>query len=484
MTYGELHRQVNKIANYLVSLGLKKGDRVAILCDKTPELVVISLACAITGFILTPLNFKMPPAELEKVWNLTTPSVLVAHLHHFVEYIDLLEPLIPAENRIILTHLRSFGPRWQDVLKCAPNDSPPLVADIEDVVYFNFTSGTTGISKIAMTTGANLYWNTRGSAETQDLTEADIHLSMFPTYGHPHELWCRAIFLGGTMLMIDHLSPKYIANVISDYKVTSFMAVPSLMEMLVSIIEEDGHEFDFSHLRYLEAGGMHSTDGFTQRIRKVFESKNVKFLPVWGSTETAGIALCSAVLGERKIGSVGKPVKYYETKIINEQQEECKPGEVGELLVKGPGVVSGYYNNPEETQKSFHQGWYRTGDLMKYDEDKNYYFVYRRQGMMKVAGMKVSPQEIDNVLSLHPQIKEAVCVPAFDRLRGEVPKAIVVIAPGTSLSPSDIKKFCRIHLADYKIPRIIEYWPYLPKTVTGKIDIKKIKQLSYDGKKP
>lgn len=484
ISYQDLEKQVNRLCNWLLENELQKGDRLAVICDKSPQFIIAFLACLKTGIIFTPLNFRTPPAEMEFVLKLTTPKLLLADVEYLMEYYDVLESVFPIYNRLINSHMRSFGPRWIDVIDKSSDKEPAVSVSNDDVVYLNFTSGSTGSPKCALTTGANLYWNTRAAVETLGLTQDDVHFSMFPVYGHPHELLCRAIYLGGTMVLQDQLSPKTIARILSEHKVTLFMAVPSLIDMLVSVMEDEKSELDFSNLRMLEAGGMHSTDGLTARIRKTFKKYGTLFLPVWGSTETAGIALASLVEGERPMGSVGKPLKYYETKIVDEDGNECLPGEVGELVVRGPGVVKEYMNDSEETARAFWDGWYHTSDLMKCDENGFYYFVYRRQGMMKVAGMKVSPQEIDNVLSLHPKIKEAICVPAYDQLRGEIPKAIVVLKPNEHITPQTIKKYCREHLAEYKVPRAVEFWPYLPKTATGKIDHKKIKQMVLDGKRP
>ncbi len=478
LTYRELSQNANQVSNYLISKGLKKGDRIGILCDKTPEFVIISLACSISGFILTPLNYRIPHQEMEFVLQLTHPTFLFGQDEHWKAYLDILDKWFTSEQRVILD---DSGNQWTEMLSQSSMDPPHLLAEPEDPVYLNFTSGTTGTPKAALTTGSVLYWNTRGSVETLEMDSEDILMSLFPVYGHPHELWCRPVYLGGAMVLLNQTSPRSVAKALSDYKVTVFMAVPSLMNMLVTLLEEDGDDFDFSHLRILEAGGMHSTEGLTRRIKDKFTVFNSQYVPVWGSTETAGIALCSKTEPPSPLGSVGLPVKYYEAKVVDEKGMNCAPDEIGELAVRGPGVISSYFQNEEENNHSFKEGWYHTGDLFKKDENGFFYFVYRRQGMMKVAGLKVSPQEIDNVLSLHPDIQEAICVPAYDPLRGEIPKALIVCKEGKNLSQQDIKKFCRSYLAEYKIPRQVEFWDFLPKTPTGKLDIRRIKEMVQAG---
>jgi len=479
LNYQELHQKVNQTANFLITKGVKKGDRIAILCDKTTEFIIISLACTISGFVLSPLNFRVPQGEMEFVLHLIQPSFLFTQAEHLAAYQEVINKWFNSNQRVIIDADtdNKAGTPWSEIITHYPDTEPALLAEPDDPVYLNFTSGTTGTPKAAVTTGANLYWNTQGSIETLGMNADDILMSLFPVYGHPHELWCRPVYLGGAMVLVEQTSPRSIAKALSDYKVTVFMAVPSLMNILVSLLEEDGGDFDFSSLRILEAGGMHSTDGLSQRIREKFSQFNSQYIPVWGSTETAGIALCSKTEPPAPMGSVGLPVKYYEARVVDEEGKDCPPGETGELIVRGPGVISSYYMNQEETCGSFKDGWYYTKDLFRRDENGFFYFVYRRQGMMKVAGLKVSPQEIDNVLSLHPDIQEAICVPVYDPLRGEVPKAIIVCKTGKKLPPQEIKRFCREHLAEYKVPRLVEFWQSLPKTPTGKLDLKRIKEL-------
>ena len=193
-------------------------------------------------------------------------------------------------------------------------------------------------------------------------------------------------------------------------------------------------------------------------------------IPVWGSTETTGIAIANRPGEDLIPGSIGRPCDFYEINIVDECGEELEPGEIGEMVFKGPAVIQGYYMDEANSKKCLRDGWYYSGDLGRKDESGHFYFVERKAGLMKVAGLKVYPLEIELVLMDHPDIKEAAVISAKDRLRGEVPKALIVTKDGRELTEKEILGFCKGRLAHYKIPRIIEIRESLPKIGSGKIN--------------
>ena len=332
------------------------------------------------------------------------------------------------------------------------------------MAYFNLTSGTTGISKCAVTTHANIYWNTKSAVECLALTPDDIHLCMFPVFAHPHELFARPLFLGGTIVLINTIFPKAIAKTISDNKVTCIMAVASIYETLVRLHKSS--PFSLDSLRLPESGGMHINPDLAENFRDRFKTPLV---PVWGSTETAGIALSASVHGRNRPGSMGKPCPYYDVKVTGSDGTEPAPGESGEMAIRGPAVCTEYYSSPEETGRHMKDGWFHTGDIVKKDPDGNFFFVGRQTGMMKVAGMKVFPTEIEDVLITHPLIAEVAVVRGNHRLYGEIPKAVIVPEEGHELGRKEIRLYCERALSKYKVPRVIEFRKELPKTPGGKI---------------
>lgn len=269
------------------------------------------------------------------------------------------------------------------------------------------------------------------------------------------------------MVLLDRIYPKSLAKVISDYGVTCMMGLAPMYEKLLDVLEH--YEYDLSSLRIPESGGMHTRPELVGRFRQKI---GVPIIPVWGSTETTGIAITQAPGGPIVPGSVGKPCMSYEVKIVDENDEQVGTGEIGELIFKGPAVVNGYYEDPINNQSCFKNGWYYSGDLGKRDKEGNIYFVDRKEGMMKVAGLKVYPQEIELVLMEHPDIKEVAVIASKDDLRGEVPKAIIITKNGRGITEKEVLAFCRGRIAQYKVPRIVEIRESLPKIGSGKIDKK------------
>ncbi len=464
ISYETLYERSNTLANFLVSIGLKKGQKVGLLVQKTPEAIISFLGVATAGGVVFPMDYNLTDAEIQYVLNLTHPSSLIVA----ADFLPLLSRLqIPCSDEKIIVIGRRPKKQyhvWEEIISQNTSAAPDVEVKGSDTVYLNFTSGTTGVPKAAISTHANIFWNTLSAVEALKLTADDIHLSMFPVFGHPHELFARALYLGGTSVLIDSVSPKVIAKAISDYSVTCMMAVASIYDILTRFHES--HAFNSNALRIPESGGMHVNPTLAQKFKDRFK---IPIIAVWGSTETTGIVLASPVQGEYKPVSMGKPCPYYEVKVVGEDGKEAPTNEVGEMIVRGPGVCSGYFGNPEETERHMKDGWFFTGDLVKKDHEGYFYFIGRKAGMMKVAGLKVFPREIEDVLSAHPQIAEVAVVKGRDHSHGEVPKAVIVLKDEVKISRADIRRYCEKRMAKYKVPRIIEFRSELPKSAGGKI---------------
>jgi long-chain acyl-CoA synthetase len=357
---------------------------------------------------------------------------------------------------------------WEEIINQKNVEALDINIQEDDPVYLNFTSGSTGIPKGALTTHANIYWNTKSAVESLGLNQDDIHLCCFPVFNHPHELFARALFLGGTMVLTDDTLPKTIASAVSEHGVTCLMAISVIYENLVHY---NASPLELRTLRLAESGGMYVRPALAEAFKNRF---NIPIIPVWGSTEATGIALAMPVKGECRSGSMGKPCPYYEVKIVDEDGTELDRDEVGEMAVKGPAVCSKYFDNPEETEKHIRDGWLYTGDLVKKDNEGYFYFIGRKSGMIKVAGLRVYPAEIEEVLITHPEVKEAAVVKLQDSVLGEVPKAVVVLKSNSAVNQEELRKYCARRIAKYKVPATIEFVKELPKTPSGKIQYQKL----------
>ena len=464
VSYEEFYAESIRLGCFLSRIGLIKGERVGLLLKKTPEAVISFLGIASSGGIVFPIDYNLTLGDIQYTLELTKPTVLVvaADFQPMLSKLDL--PC--SDDRIIIIGKKAKERyhSWEEILLQKAVGLPRVKIEEDDTVYLNFTSGTTGLPKAALSTHANIYWNTLASVESLGLVCDDVHLCLFPVFGHPHELFARPILLGGTMVLIDNISPKTIARAISDHRVTCMMAVASIYGTLARF--HRSNPFDFSPLRVPESGGMHLTRAVARRFEAEFKTQ---IIPVWGSTETMGVALANCMDDVNKAGSIGRPCPYYQIRIVGEGGEESGPNEIGEMIVRGPAVSSGYFGNLEETEKHMRDGWFFTGDLVKKDPDGYYYFAGRKTGMMKVAGLKVFPAEIEDILSSHPKIAEVAVVKVKDHLHGEVPKAVIVLKEGATSDKAEIKRYSEKRMPKCKVPRVIEFCTELPKTPGGKV---------------
>lgn len=464
LSYRELNEQATRLAGGMLNLGVKKGDRVALMLHRTPQLITAFLASVKIGAIAVPLNYNLTKDQLAKILSFLKPSIIFTNIKFSRVLHDAI--LINDFTVVVADSISSPNIFWDDLLK---GSAAPCVADItqDDIAYLNYTSGSTGEQKGAMATYANIYWNTLSAIEVFQITERDVHLCMFASFAHPHELFARALYTGGTMVLLDEISPKSLARTIKEHGVTCMMGLAPMYEMLLDVAKGQ----DLVSLRIAESGGMYTRKELMERFEKKF---GIPIYTVWGSTETTGIAIANRIGDKMKNGSIGKCCPYYEAKVVDETGRGVNIGEIGELIFKGPAIVKGYYGMGDETSKCFRNGWYYSNDLGRVDEEGFFYFVDRKSAMMKVAGLKVYPSEIEQVLAIHPKIKEVAVVASPDGLKGEIPRAVIVTKDKHTITREEIHQFCKGRLPNYKAPRIIEFRQELPKMSSGKIDKKTI----------
>jgi len=463
---------VERCASGLAGLGLGRGAKVALLLEKTPELVVSFIACARLGSMVVPLNYQLKPAVLGEILGSYDIDALIAA----GKFLRLLSKA--PEGHKALKNLVVCGPcdaaaggdlmKWEEFIDKAPGGLEPIEVDDDEPFYLNFTSGTTAVPKAAVTTHANLFYNTIASVETLGLRHNDVHLCMFPGYLHPHEIFIRGLYLGGTSVLENSLFPKSVARAISEHEVTCMIGAATLYERLLPFASNS--EFDYETLRIAESGGMITRETLNRAFEAAF---GIPITPVWGSTETTGIAVAPHAGEVRRGGSVGKAALHYSIRVVREDDSDAADMELGEMFVSGKGVTPGYYGMHREahdgTGDAFSDGWFKTGDLVKRDEDGFIYFVDRKDSMMKVAGMKVFPAAIERVLKEHPAVEDVCVIPVEDGIRGQTPKAVIVKKPGTSVDALDLRAFCASKLTSHEVPKSFDFRESIPRSPSGKL---------------
>jgi long-chain acyl-CoA synthetase len=299
-----------------------------------------------------------------------------------------------------------------------------------------------------------------------EITGDDVHLIMFASFAHPHELFARPLYTGGSMVLLEEINPKTIARTIREHGVTCMMGLAPMFGLMAS----HPAVTDIPMLRIAESGGMFSRPDIIGDFLGKF---GVPVLSVWGSTETSGIAIANTPRRYRTDGSAGRACPHYEVRLLDDEGRDVPVGEDGELAFRGEGVVGGYFGGEEFSARD---GWYLSGDLARQDREGFYYFVERKSGMLKVAGLKVYPLQVELELMRHEGIAEVAVLGVEDRLRGVVPKAYIVPREGYTLDFDDVRKFCKGRMADYMIPRQVEFRDSLPRIGSGKINKKALKE--------
>ncbi len=464
-SYESLNKMVAAIGRYLVGTGIRKGDKVLFLVNKkSPEFIASFLGVAATGAVAVPMDCNQPRGYFNGLLKQIAPRAVILSAA-LTEFYSSTQLRLPSARVLVMGETAGSPHNSLEAVARAGRTShfPEVPLKKEDTLYFNLTSGTTGRPKCAVSTHENILCNTRCAVRQLDLTEDDVHLCMFPASTHPHELFARALFLGGTMALTNTIAPKSLTETIESFGVTCMMAIAPIYASLVRCHGKTG--FGFTSLRLAESGGMHLDPVTARSFLKRF---GFSIIPVWGSTETAGIALAMPLEEKNKQGSCGTVLNGYEARLVDEAGLDVSLGSVGEMIIRGRGVCPGYYKNDGETRANFKKGWYRTGDMFKQDSDGYFYFAGRKNGMMKVAGMKVFPVEIEDHLIEHPNIKEVGVTKVNNNPHGEIPKAVIVLEPGEKMDKKEVRSFLSRKLAAYKIPKIIEFTDALPRTPGGK----------------
>jgi len=448
LSYADWWRVSRHIASLLQKSGVKRGYVVGVVSQRSSFLPCAFVAVSMLGAKFVSHNPEWSSQERVRVFS-RWPDRLVLTM----DGVGLVS--CDDEKTLVLNDDIYTG-----------SESPvgiPILQDSEEF-YYNVTSASTGQAKIAPTTHYQLLANTDGVTSTMGLTSDDVHMSIFGVFGHPHELFMRGLYLGGKTVLTEHSYPRDLLHTISRTGVTALMALPTQYISLLHLWNRS--DAGLSYVRIAESGGMYVSDEFMVNFTG---NTGVKFIPVWGSTETSGVGL----VGENGVQGFTSIVKGYKVELRNLSGVRVKGNGSGELWISGPGVVSRYLGDRPQTEEAFLDGWYRTGDMFR-QEDGKLVFLGRRGGLIKAAGLKVYPLEVELAILKHPSIVDACVVGRDHPTRGEMPSAYIVTKHGSELTIPGMRAFLRQYLDEYKIPRLINFVHGLPRTANGKIDRKAV----------
>ena len=466
LTYSELNIRANKLAGWMQSQGIKKGDRVAILSQNCAEFFELEFACAKIGAIELPLNWRLTKPELEYILKDSTPSALIYDSMFLDISIELQQDCsISSSLQIDSDDLHS---EYEEALNGSDGSHEVIESFQEDLIMIMYTSGTTGHPKGAMINHQMQLYNCINLASPVFVTSESVQLVVLPLF-HTGGMNCYAnpvLHAGGEIILIKEFEPGLALSIIgnSEYGVTHFFAVPAPYQFMMN--HPDFDKTDLSRLKVAGIGGAPCAEA----ILRAWSDRGVSMTQGWGMTETSpgGIGL-DAADAERKLGAAGKPLLHTEVKVVDDDGKELPWGEVGELYIRGPNITPGYWNNPEATRDSFEGDWLKTGDAARFDDEGFVYIVDRWKDMYISGGENVYPAEVENVLYQLPQIAEAAIIGVPDERWGETGKAILVLKGGQALEEKDVISHCLENLAKFKVPQSVEFIEVLPRNATGKV---------------
>jgi len=495
ISYRSLLRHSYRFANALLRLGVRKGDRVAVMLPNCPQAVIAYYGILLAGGIVVMTNPLYMTRELEHQLKDSGAKIIVT--------LDALVGRVrqATENRpldyIVATSIKDFLPFPKNVLyplkakkdgmyvkltyteKLLPflnllKQSPPTPCHVEidaenDLALLQYTGGTTGYAKGVMLTHANLVANT---LQTQlwfyrrriGKEKYMAALPFFHVFGLT-VLLNQGISLAGTLILVPRFEINQVLKTIHRKKPTVFPGAPT---MYVAIINHPNiAKYDLSSINVCISGAA----PLPLEVQTRFEElTGGKLIEGYGLTEASPVTHANNIWEKRKTGSIGIPFPDTDAKIVRpDTLEEVEPGEIGELAVRGPQVMKGYWNNPEETAKCLRDGWLLTGDMGRIDEDGFFYILDRRKDLIIAGGYNIYPREVEEVLFEHPDVEEAVVAGVYDPYRGETVKAYIVPKDGSAPDEAAIVRWCKERLAAYKVPKIVEFRDQLPKTMAGKV---------------
>ncbi len=480
-SFTELNELSNRLANGLRGIGVEAGDRVTLYAPNSWEWVVSYHAIHKLGAVANPINVMLTPEEVGFVVKDCGAKALIASREKGVPVLALrgddgqggtLREVVLFGSGAPPTGARAFD----ELLAAGSADMQVARVPPDSLSTICYTSGTTGHPKGAMHSHRNVIVNTAMTAVMHVRTREDTVVTALPcphVYGNV--VMNASLLYGMTLVLLPSFDPAEVMAAIEEHRATLFEGVPTMFMYMLA--HPDFDRFDLSSLTRCTVGGQ------TMPAAKMEEFERRAGCPLvelWGMTEIAGLGTTTPLYGKNRHGSIGVQLPYVECRIADLQapSKTVSAGEVGELMVRGPIVMLGYYANEAATRATIEpDGWLHSGDLARQDEDGYVWIVDRRKDMILTAGYNVYPAELERVIAMHPAVALVAVGPQPDAMKGEIAKAYVVLKPGETTDEESIVTHCRAHLAAYKVPRQVQFVDDVPKTSTGKIMRRELKTL-------
>ncbi len=467
ITYNGLDEASNKVANALLKIGMKKGTYVAILMSHSPAWVINYFGVIKGGGIAVLINTALKAPELEILLRDSDSEILLTE-QEFSRMLSSVLPGIPLLKHVIEVDTDSYA---NMIAKSSP--IPPVIAiDEQDEATIFYTSGVLGKQKGVVHTHASLMGTPPIINAGIQRKREDVIMDLVPfsyLYGL-FEVLFGSIIVGSTVVLMPNFTPRAVLETVEKEKVTVIFGVPAMFNALAMVRDEILTRYDLSSLRLAVSAGAKS---FPKLMETLEDKFGLSLYEVYGLTEVSAVSI--STFESRKLGTVGKPI--CGLRLLNDDGQEVPPGEIGEAVFNAPWVMKGYYEAPELTAQVLKDGWFYTGDFVKMDSEGYLEYIEKKSFIIVTpSGLNISPSEVEFVLLSHPSVAEAVYVGINDGYGGQIPTAFVVLKEGQHVTSEELSDLCYQNLADFKLPKRIAFVDSIPKTSSGKISRKKLKE--------
>ncbi|MBD1378935.1 class I adenylate-forming enzyme family protein [Metabacillus arenae] len=458
-TFSQLKERSLRLANALISQRLSKGDRVAILMSNRMEHIELDVAIAIAGLIKVPLNYRLHPKEHQYALEDSGASILIGE-DYLIEHVNCKIPVVKVGNE------------YEAWIASFPNSEPKIEVQENDVYAIMYTSGTTGRPKGAMLSHRNFISSSLALITTCDMTQEDVVGHAAPLTHGSNFLAHSALLLGIKQVIFNKFEPEYFLESIEKERITTFFLVPTMVNLMIH--EESLPSRDLSSLKTINMAGAPMA---SEKIKLALDILGPKIVETFGQIEAPMTitAMPRHELGKR-LASCGAPGPFVEVKIVDDHGKEVSSGNIGEIICRGSLVMKGYWNNEEATADAIKNGWLHTGDLGWADENGFLHIVDRKKDVIISGGANTYPREVEEVLNLHPAVKETCVFGVPDEKWGESVCAHVVLRDEEHVTVQELIDLCKEHLASFKKPKQIYIVDRLPKSSYGKIMRKEIRE--------
>ena len=470
MTFKELDILSDKLAAALADLGVNKGDTVALFMWNSPEFIISFFGALKSGATITALNpsFKYKEAKFQLEDSEATLAIVDDDKY---EIIRKIKDELPKLEKIIVLNGKNYGAlSLKELLEKYPPNPPNIEMDPEeDVAVLQYTSGTTGLPKGCMLTHYNIVSNVLQCtfSPALEIRESDIFLSHLPFYHIYGLTWlvCVPVRMGISQVIMKRFELNEFLRLIEEFKITVVFTVMPVITLLAN--HPNIENYDFSSLRFINNGGAPIAAGVARKFQK---RTGVPVINGYGLSEASPVTNTNP-LAWTKLESVGPPLPDTEEKIVDLETgtRELPTGEIGELIIRGPQIMKGYWKRPKETAEALRDGWLYTGDIAKMDEDGYVYIIDRKKEIIKYKGFTIGPAELEAVLMEHPAVADCAVIGKPDPIAGEIPKAFVTLKKGKNVSKEELIKFVERRVAGYKKIREVEFVESIPRSTSGKI---------------